>query len=184
MLRVALVLAASLVLAGPARAQTVEYELPTSIEVVPGKLSVTFADTVAAEAAQALVASLGYRVEAVNFYDVQVTARADTTLGPGTVARLEADPRVRGVAQRVLHAPEDAPDYVRAHYPAYEVVLALDPALHSEAARAFATAVPGLRDVRVRKLPNDLVVAVDDEAAALEAFEASALVAYVTYLAE
>lgn len=183
MLRTVVALLALIALALPVRAQTVEYELPTSIEVVPGKLSVTFADTVDAASARAFVEALGYRVEAVNFYDVVVSARADTTLAPGAVERLRADPRVRSVEQETLFAPDDAPDYLRAHYPAYTVTLGLAPSLHSEAARAFATEVPGLRDVRVRKLPNDLVVAVDDEAAALEALEASPLVAYVTYLA-
>lgn len=173
-----------LLLTAPASAQTVEYELPETIDVAPGKLSVTFADSVAEASAVALVEALGHRVEAVNFYDVRVTATADTVLSESAVRALEANPRVRSVEQSANRVPGDAPDPLATDLPRYTVTVHIAPDATWYEARDLVAEVPGLRDLRVRKLPNDLVVAVDDEAAALDALEASPLVAYVTYVAE
>lgn len=169
--------------APPVHAQTVEFTLPEAIDVVPGKLSVTFADSVDEDAAVAFVKERGFSVEAVNFYAVRLRAASDSALSEAQIAAWEADPRVLSVRVQ----PEDADalaERLGQTPPANAFTLVLDPALSRAEAHAVASVVPGVRILDVEKLPNDLVVGVgEDDEGALEVLEASPLVAYVTYLA-
>lgn len=148
----------------PAAAQTIEFEVPEQIEVVPGRLAVTFADTVAEATARAVVGRAGYEIARVDFYPVVVwTAEA----APAAEAALRADTRVRAVEARA--------DGGR--------TVTLVSTLTAEAARALVEAA-GLAVAGVSKRSGEvtIVVAEGEEEAALERLSAEPSVRYVTYV--
>lgn len=175
-----LMLAALLLLIAPAAAQTVEYELPTEIEVVPGRLSVTFADTVGEARARRLVRAAGYDVVESRFKAVEVSAYAARPLPADLRTALAGHEAVADVHEsEVVCAPSGLNEVCRVavtlflHYRLPDDVLAdlLTPNVHLHA---------------VARVPRDLVVAVEQgrEEEASTALGALPAVRYVAYLME
>lgn len=192
-------------LALPLAAQTVDMDIPTTLQVQPGFLSVTFAHGVSEHQARALIDSLGYDISQVVFEDVRVWAAADHPLTPEQLAQLNADPLVLDVSEDVrqrssereraiagLPAVDTVPEAVSIHDPRFtltsmphhQVVFTLDPRLSLEAAEAYVENAGDLRVRRTHKQDNDIIIAVTlaEEDAALAALEATPLVKYVSYL--
>ncbi|MDX1545363.1 MAG: hypothetical protein R3247_00155 [Rhodothermales bacterium] len=183
MLRILLTaLLAGLPLGGVA-AQTVEYTIPETVELVPGRLAVTFAEEVSEPVARALVERAGYRVVEAHFHPVRLTAQTETLLTPAQEAALRDHPAVIGLDVLDRFAPIPP-----AEHPAealrYEVILVLAPGITAAEARQHASRVPALRFGAPHRLPNDLIIAVEagGEEQAIDALGAVPLVRYVTYL--
>lgn len=183
MLRILLIALLAGLPLGSTAAQTVEYSIPETVELVPGRLAVTFADAVSEPVARALVERAGYRVVEGHFHPVRLTAPARTLPTPAQETVLRDHPAV--VSLEVLDRFAQIPP---AEHPAealrYEVILVLAPGITDAEARQHTGRVPALRFGAPHRIPNDLIIAVEagGEEQAIDALGAAPLVRYVTYL--
>lgn len=165
-------------LASPVHAQTIEFEPPAQIEVLGGKLSVTFHAGVSEADGRALLDSLGYVVEAVSFPPVQVQALTEAPLTEAQRAALLAQPRAQSVSP-LLTGSDQAP---------YSVSVLFEPGTTTPQAAAAVRSVSGLRIQSVSTRPNEIVIVLPDaeeatERTAIDTLEDSPLVRYVAYVA-
>lgn len=174
----------------PLRAQTVEFDVPAAYHLVEGRLSVTFADTVAEASARAHVAALGYEVVTARFADVILWAGALTAPDTTTLARLRAASAVKALGVHHREGPlriDDAGDAgAFAAWPCFKpwcVRLTLLPATSTEQARRLLAGT-GLSPARLDRKPHEIEVAVPpgEEEAAQARLEASPLVKYVSFI--
>ena len=191
------ILVLALCLCMPARAQTVEYEIPEQYHLVAGRLAVTFGPEVPEAEARALVAEHGFEVVESFYNPVRVWAATDRPLTPEERARLEAAPLVRevavadmaaGLAEAARSDSTLSPQRMLQSegFDRYQVTLTFSETATEALARMTAERVPHLKIHMVSKTPNELVIAVTPgaEEAAVEALEASPLVRYVSYVHE
>jgi hypothetical protein len=180
---------------GRATAQTVEYEIPETYDLVEGRLAVTFGPAVSEAEARALVTAHGFEVVESFYNPVRVWAATDRPLTPEERARLEAAPLVEAVEVADMEAGlreaarEDstvsAQRLLRTEgFDRYQVTLTFSETATRAQARMTVERVPHLWIHMVSKTPNELVIAVKPgaEEAAVETLEADPLVRYVSYL--
>lgn len=152
-----------------AQAQTVEYTIPTEYDLVPGRLSVTFVDTLSEQAARAVLADLGYTVVDTSHFAPTVVEVVDASdLSPADLNALKAVSEIRDV---VLVAGR--------------LRLRLDPTLdRKDAANLVRRHIPNGRILGYSTRPHELIIVVPEtkEETALERLEAHPLVRYVAYL--
>ncbi len=93
--------------AGTSSAQNVDFELPTEINVVQGRLSVAFNDGVNEQEAQALIESLGYSVLQTNFKPLLASAFTDKPLPEKQLSALRSNPLIQEIYESDLQAVQD-----------------------------------------------------------------------------
>ena len=188
-------------------AQTVEFNPPTEIEIVQGKLAVTFADATSEGEAEALLAQLGLEAAEVTFAPAYIWAASDDSLTSEEIATLEADSSVIAVAQQSTEANrrrlreslegvsgEDVataglsihdPNFTSSSIPRHLISLTVDRALSEQDAEKVLAQIDGLVVQRMERRPSEVVIDVpeDEDEAIVAALEASPLVDYVAYLA-
>lgn len=159
------------VLALPARAQTIEYEIPTSYELESGRLSVTFADTVTEASAVALLGAVGLAVDSVSFSAVRVTASVQRLPADTIRARLETFPGLVEVQPRA--ASSEA-----------ALVFLVDRALSDARIRRAVDSVSDLTLTSIERRPGEAIVRVppDREEELAERLNALPAVRYVAFL--
>lgn len=162
-------------------AQTIEYELPTEYNLVPGRLSVTFADSVSEDQALTMLVERSYEVEASRFTPVMVLARLADSLSADQEAFLRDAKSVQSF-EAFRPIPDPLPDGVTSS------PYMLHVSFHSTTPEAEATSllvqIDGLRIQSVRSLPKEMTVVVpvgreEDAEAILAALPG---VRYVSYL--
>lgn len=183
MQRAAAFLLLLVLLAGSARAQTVEYTIPTEYELVAGRLSVTFADTTSEAEARRVLETFGYAVlDSSRFVPVRVEAMHPAPFSETQRAALEALPEVSRVTIHAEHPPPSDPLH---ETPRYVLDIALDARLTKEEATAIVrTHAPEWTITSVDKRPNELTILLPEDAEdeAVERLGAHPLVRYVAYL--
>ncbi len=166
-------------------AQTIEFDPPSQIEVVPDQLAVTFKAGVAEATARTLVTDLGYEVVVAQFTPVVVQAAAAKSIPE---ARLQWLREQAGV-QAVTAVPR--PDDVQSTRPVattpmhvYSITLA--PETTEAAARKLVEQLAeGVVVQQVTKRSNDLTIRIPagEDELAITQLEARPEVDYVVYVA-
>ncbi len=162
-----------------ARAQQAELVLPDEIELVPGRLAVTFADGVPESEARAWLGDLGYTIDGVHFGEVVATVLTSEPLAGAMLDALRARDEVVSVdASGTEQGATDAPA-------AHRFVVHLRPHLSAAEARLVVAETTGLVVDDIRKVPNDIEIQVPEgeEAMEVEALQQHPIVKYVTYVA-
>ena len=188
-------------------AQTVDFNPPTEIEIVQGKLAITFTEAASEDEAQALLNGLGLEASEIAFAPAYLWAASDDSLTADEMAALEADSSVFSVAQQSREAERqrhrerldgvtsedvateglsvDDPNFTALSIPKHRISLEVDRTLSEERAEQILAQVDGLVIQRIEKRPSELVIDVpeDEDEAIVAALEASPIVEYVAYLA-
>lgn len=165
----------------PSTGQTIEYELPTEYHLIPGRLSVTFADSVSEDQALAMLVERGYEVEASRFAPVMVLARLADSLSTDQRTFLSDAGSVQSF-EAFRPIPDALPDW--ALPPPYMLHVAFISTTTEAEATSLLIQIEGLRIQNVSSLPKEVtvVVPVGDEDAAEERLAALPGVRYVSYL--
>ena len=205
--RAALCSLALLSLSAASLAQTVDFNPPTEIEIVQGKLAITFTEATSEAEARALLDGLGLEAPEIAFAPAYLWAASDDSLTAGEIATLEADSSVFSVAQQSREAElqrhrerldgvtgedvateglsVDDPNFTASSIPKHRISLEVDRTLSEERAEQILAEIDGLALQRLEKRPSELVIDVpeDEDEAIVAALEASPIVEYVAYLA-
>lgn len=166
---------ALLLLALPARAQVVEYDIPTEYTLYPDRLAVTFTPDADSADALAVIDEMALSVLETDFRTSTAHTVLAAPLTHSARARLAAEPAVRDVYVEALA------------FDRYLVVVELVPDTNREQGLALLhdlgemQQAPGWQPAR-----RDLVVAVaeNEQDAVRERLEAHPLVDYVSYVAQ
>lgn len=152
------------------QAQTVEYEIPTTYDLVPGRLSVAFADSVSEAHARAAVMEAGYTVVEAHFLPLRISAAQEVD---GAESALRQHPAV-------IEVQRDAP------LPDHAVVVWVSFRRNTSEGEAVALieSIDAFQIIDVARSKQDLTVAVPvgDEEAAVTTLEAIPGVRYVSYV--
>lgn len=184
-------------------AQSDEPEIALPYQLIPGRLAVTFADTVSVETALSLLETLGYEVVQYDFPPVTVIGLNGEVLADEALDALTDHPLVEKVQQiDVLAMRKRGLENLRTSDPdAYEkavanfenaeqqgqarLIFSLAATLTGEqAARLVTSLVPDVVLQKTEKRPNEAIIAVEekDQEAAIEKIDALPEVRYVAYI--
>ena len=166
-------------------AQEVEFDIPSEIDIVQGRLSITFRDAVTEETARQLVTNLGYEVIDAVFEPGIVWANLQNRLSNRQIRQLTRDPRVIDVAQTAIPQPVEtsANDEQPTNNPQYALVVTLLPTVSQKEATELLASTEGAVFSRMEKRPNELVIEVgDQDAEAFATLEDRDEVKWVTYV--
>jgi len=187
--------------------QTVEIEKPAVMEIIQGRLSVEFVDSVSENEARALIKRLGYGIEETKFEDFAVSIATDDSLSPDEIAELKRNPGVVRIWSRHERMwdiiPESFPgiDTLRERWASGGISIH-DPGFTSSSPPIYsfsvlfrytvseADAVRMVKDIKnvairdVWKRPNELIIFVpeNEDEQAVSRLEKDPIVAHVSYL--
>ena len=167
----ALLLFCSIVFPPVSQAQIDEVEIALPIQLVEGRLSVTFADTVSEARALNKLTALGYEVVKHDFSLVQVAGLVD---GPVTEVQLAA-----------MKKHEKVVDVQLVEEQGMVLHFTLLPTLTSNEANTLVKSLyPDIAIQQTIKRPNEVIIAVDQDAdeEAIAQIEALPEVRYVAYI--
>lgn len=152
--------------------QTVEMQIPDTKKIVEGKLSVLFKDTVSEEHATRAIIGLGYSIAESRFKPVVVIAHSNDSLSAESLKRLRGHPafvriihtdmgRVREITLQKMKElyPEQAkafPDTIS--FPRFMHSIHFSSSAKKEEILDFINAIVELKDVQIKKSPNQLVI--------------------------
>jgi hypothetical protein len=166
-------------------AQEVEFDIPTEIDIVQGRLSVTFQDGISEETARLLVTGLGYGIIETAFEPRLVWTTLQSRLSARQMRQLRNDPRVIDVQQTAIPQPVEtiADDEREQPNPQFSLAITFIPTVSQEEAAELLDTSIGATLSRSEKRPNELVIEVgDQDAEAFTALEGLDEVKWVTYV--
>lgn len=168
------------------QAQEVVFEIPTTYNLVEGKLAVTFVGAVTEAQARALMDVHGYAVAEGSFEALVVRAETPSPLSEAQLAALRTRPGLLSVEQAPVNDVRTLSNgVVEAGGKAiHKVMFSFAGEMQEADARAVAATVPGLQVKQVTAPPKELVIEVTpgEEEVAIEVLEKSPLVRYVSYI--
>ncbi len=167
-------------------AQNVDFELPTEINVVQGRLSVAFNDGVREQEAQALIESLGYSVLQTNFKPLLASASTDKPLSEDQLNVLRSNPLVLGVDEsdfRALDNRQIKSTIPELKGPGYQTSVTFQPYIsENEALRILDETTNTAFDLIARPA-NEIIIDVGEEdEAAFAQLDGHEKVKWVTYV--
>jgi hypothetical protein len=172
-----------LFLPGRLVAQQAEFSVPEEIEIVSGRLAVTFVDGVAEAEAVRWLREEGYEPEVVHFQPVSALVVSSEPFAEEVLTALRA--RAGVVEVTTWPDPLDRLSDVSSGPAPFYLRIRFDPATSEDAIRALVEEVTGLAPAEIHRIPNDIEIRVPEgeEALALEALQGHPWVRYVTYVA-
>jgi hypothetical protein len=176
--------------ASTVRAQTVDLDIPTAIEVDDTRLSVAFNDGITRAEAMDVVRGLDARVLDVSFRTVTVFAACDIELTGDQLSVIQALPGVIGAsfhpasgrfADRAIETT--SPGWTPTSLSRYNLAVSFLSTTSSETARELIDRIENVRVRSVHKVPNEIILRIDpnDETTA-RVLEANPSVKYAAYL--
>ena len=197
----ALLLLFGCLLVPTSQAQSEEIEIALPYQLIAGRLSVTFADTVSEATALSKLETLGYEVVQHDFPAVSLMGLMDEMLTDDALDTLQSHPLVQSVQQIDVRASRKQslkdlkktdPELHKQIAAAFAdetkqtpLVVSLSPMLTTEQAAALVTSlVPGIVLEKVEKRPNEAIIAVEEgtEEEAIAQIDALPEVRYVAYI--
>ena len=169
----------------PGLAQEVDFEVPTEINIVQGRLSVAFNDNVHEETARLLVTGLGYDIIESSFGPLYVWATLKSRLTPDQVRRFEADDRVESLSQTPIPEPVLTinDETFEKNHPDFSLAITFKSNVSQDEAANLLKDITGARISRTEKQPNEIVIDVgDQDAEAFSMLEGLDNVKWVTYI--
>ncbi|HMB91228.1 MAG TPA: hypothetical protein VKP65_10300 [Rhodothermales bacterium] len=183
------------------QAQFDDVDFAPSYQLIAGRLSVTFADTVSEATALSSLKTLGYEVVQHDFAPVSVMGLMDEMLSDDALDTLKTHPLIESVQQIDVAAlrkqglekiRQSDPELHRQIAAAFAdkpeqtpLIFRLSPTLTTEQAAALATSlVPAIAIEKVEKRPNEAVIAVEEgtEEDAIAQIDVLPEVRYVAYI--
>ena len=155
--------------AATSNAQSVDLDIPTEINIIQGRLAVTFYDEVKEEAAHALITSFNYDVLKSTFEPRTIFTSSKEMLSQSVINKLEQDERIIEVTQTALPSDIQA---TNGTYDNSQIKIAISFKSHISKKEAENVVVNelALPFSYTIKLPNEIVIEVgdqDEEAVAL-----------------
>ena len=142
--------------------QEVDFEIPTEINIIQGRLSVAFRDGVKEQAAEALIQSLGYSVLQSIFESRRALSTTGTRLTEEEKSSLENDPHVVNIQQDTL--PEHIRSTTAQHkQPQFSITVFFQSHISEKEAREILHEITAIPFTYPPKRPNELVVEVGDQ---------------------
>lgn len=169
----------------PLVAQNVDFEIPTEINIIEGRLSVAFKDGIHEAEARSLMASLGYDVLQVHFKPLIAVSSTPSALDEEVVGRLRAADGVLNVHAGKL--PESAVSTGVPPWPSdtngYKTWVEFQSHLSAASAVAILKAHTHAPFAFITKPANEIVIDVGDEdEAAFSRLDGHEKVKWVTYV--
>lgn len=169
--------------AGLAKAQEVDFDVPTEINIIDGRLSVTFQDHVSEPEAQALVMGMGLGILQSNFKELHANSLTDRRFTEQERSQLEKNPRVEEVKDRALPTRIRSTDNAD-QLPRYSLAVNFTPNTSQEQALEILQAATPFTFSFIPKPANEIVVEVDggQEENAVTMLQDQDEVKWVTYV--
>ncbi len=174
---------ALLFIAMPAGAQEVDFDVPTEINIIQGRLSVVFNEGFGAADAEVLMKSLGYPILQKHFYDWTSRAHADQMLTEEEVREIKAQAGVVSVSQTSLgnvhstNASDDAGSL------GYLVMVTFASHITRQTAEDILRPFSAFDFTAVASPPNEVIIEVGDkDEVAMAVLQNQEQVRWVTYV--
>ncbi|MEM8483943.1 MAG: hypothetical protein AAF564_00260 [Bacteroidota bacterium] len=178
-----LALLALLFIAIPVSAQEVDFDVPTEINIIQGRLSVVFNEGIGAADAEVLMKSLGYPILQKHFYEWTSRAHADQMLTEEEVRDIKAQAGVVNVSQTALdnvhstNAPDDSGSL------GYLVIVTFASHITRQAAADILEPFSAFDFTAVASPPNEVIIEVGDkDDVAMAVLQNQEQVRWVTYV--
>lgn len=172
---------------GHVLAQNVDFEIPTEINIIEGRLAVAFKDGIREADARALVESLGYDALQVNFKPLSAVAGTPTAMSEEVLSRLKATDGVLDVHEG--QRPENTESLTTSPLPPdiemqrYKTWVKFQSHLSQSEAEAILGAFTDVPFSFITKPANEIVIGVgDDDEAAFARLDGHEIVKWVTYV--
>lgn len=168
-----------------ALAQEVEFNIPTEINIVQGRLSVTFKDHVNSDDAKTLIQNLGYAITQESFPQLLVSATSTREIREEEIRYLREEYGLVNLSRSP--APENTRSINRkpaAQAPRYILTFTFPSTTSKDLAHKILKDLP-ITITRMDKRPNEMVINVgDQDAEAMSQLNGHEYIKYVTYLGE
>ncbi len=177
----------AVLLLGPVQAfaQEVEFIIPTEIDIIPGRLSVTFEAGTTEDTARRLIDSLGYRIHNVTFQPLTITGTSVNYISDSALQRLESRPEVLSTRMAALPVDRERavnPDDIVS--PQYRLAVTFAAGITQRQAREIVSEEVRLHTLDINARPNEIVIDVgEQDEEAVGVLEVQKIVRRVTYVA-
>ncbi len=163
-------------------AQEVDFEVPSEINIIQGRLSVTFKDNIKEQTADELIESLGYSIFQSTFESRLAMSTSEKALTQAEENALENDPRVLGIQQEPLPASVQSTNAQRS-LPRFNITVSFQSHTSETEAKELLNRVTAIPFTFPQKRPNELVIDVGNEdEAAFAQLDGREEVKWVTYV--
>ncbi len=163
-------------------AQEVDFEIPTEINIIQGRLAVAFTDQITEDEANKMISDMGYNVLQTNFASRTAYALSEKQLTEEETNKIEKDSRVVSIAQSEL--PRDIKSTKASETKLrYRIEVSfLNSVTETEARNILSDQKTAAFHIK-KKPANELVIEVgDQDEAAFAALQERQEVKWVTYV--
>ena len=167
----------------PVNAQEVDFDVPTEINIIQGRLSVAFHDGVGKQDATVLMKTLGYPVLQTHFYDWRSEARSSKMLSEEQVRDIKETPGVLNVSQTALGNIHTTTASNAPASSAYLIVITFASHISRNAAKEVLKPFSDFEFTQIASPANEMVIEVgDQDEVALAVLQTQQQVKWVTYV--
>ena len=173
------------VLALPVFAQEVEFEIPSEIDIVQGRLSVVFEHGVGEEEALQLIRSAGYEIIDVQFSPLVVSGTLTEQISAETIQLIESEATVysttiEGSPGAYLAPSQDSENLPR---PIYVLITTFTEDISEVEAGEILSNYVAMRNVKIDSIPNEVIIEVGDrDEEAIAQLQGLKQIQWVTYI--
>ncbi len=164
--------------------QEVDFEVPTEINIIQGRLSVVFVDGIAEEAANELIAALGYSTLQSSFYNLNANARSEKPLTTDELSYLREHPDIVEANQVYLDNNIQSTDPGQnSAFQRYNITLAFESNTTQKEATQILKRLATHTFTFAQKPSNEIVIEVgDQDETAITILQGRDEVKWVTYV--
>lgn len=164
-------------------AQAVDFEVPTEINIIQGRLSVAFAEGIGEEAANRLMTSLGYSTLQSSFYELHANARSEKPLTKDELTFLREHANIVEANQIYLDNIQSIPPEENNAFQQYNISLTFNSTTTQKAAEQILKRLPAHNFTFTQKPSNEIVIEVgDQDETAITVLQGRDEVKWVTYV--
>ena len=172
-------------LAGPSLAQEVEFIMPTTIEIIPGQLSVVFEEGIAEQEAKDIITTLGYEILESTFLPLLLTTTLDEPIPDDVRQALEAEEGITATQFYATQAPifSAKSETTTRSTPEYRLTVTFEETITQKEAETMLSRHVLLKNLSVEALPDEIIINVgDQDEEAITSLEQRKEVRWVTYI--
>ncbi len=172
----------TLFFAAPSQAQEVDFDMPSEINIIQGRLSVVFNEGIGAADAEVLMESLGYSILQKHFYDWNSWSHAEKMLTEEQVHDIKTKPGVVKVSQMSLESKNTLRNEDQV-FPGYLITVTFASHTTRKAAQEILAPYDEFGFKSNASPPNEVIIEVGDkDEVAMAVLQNQEQVKWVTYV--